>query len=266
MSTNSVPFGTSSNNVRMIGSGGYAEFCFRYAAQKMFGFCIPDKESLPWKRVSRGRSDGTDKSPAGSVPVRRRRTARGGSASVAHSDMSEVVLYQLADRSYSLRPQPADGLKPKAVLKFATAYGFKNVQLVLLKLGKLGETADDSSTEHTPEYFDFIEVMACPSSCLNGGGQIRDDVNGAKREAPAETRERVGQNQSIINAIGMPHSSVGISNDLVSKAYAGDISHFSSGVFGKEAKEMLHTRFHVVPKLELNTGATAGVALDDTVW
>ena len=180
--------------------------------------------------------------------------------------MSEVVLYQLLDGSYSLRPQPSDGQKPKAVLKFATAYGFKNVQRVLLKLGKRGETTGDNSIEHTPDYFDFIEVMACPSGCLNGGGQIRDDESGAKRETPAETRERVGQNQSIINAIGMPRSSVGISNDLVSKAYAGDILHLFSGAFGKEAKKMLHTRFHVVPKLELNTGATAGVALDDTVW
>ena len=180
--------------------------------------------------------------------------------------MSEVVLYQLLDGSYSLRPQPSDGQKPKAVLKFATAYGFKNVQRVLLKLGKRGETTGDNSIEHTPDYFDFIEVMACPSGCLNGGGQIRDDENGAKRETPAETRERVGQNQSIINAIDMPRSSVRISNDLIPKTYAGDISHFSSGAFGKEAKKMLHTRFHVVPKLELNTGATAGVALDDTVW
>ena len=266
VSANSVPFGSSSNNVQMIGSGGYAEFCFRYAARKMFGFCIPDEESLPWKRVSKGRSDGTDNSTASSVPVRRRRTVRGGSGSIAHSDMSEVVLYQLADRSYSLRPQPSDGQKPKAVLKFATAYGFKNVQLVLLKLGKRGEATNESSTERTPDYFDFIEVMACPSGCLNGGGQIRDDENGAKREAPAETRERVGQNQSIINAIGMPRSSVGISNDLVSEVCTGDNPSFPSGVFGKEAKKMLHTRFHVVPKLELNTGATAGVALDDTVW
>jgi hypothetical protein len=32
------------------------------------------------------------------------------------------------------------------------------------------------------------------------------------------------------------------------------------------ASKHLHTRFHVVPKLELSTGATAGVAIDDTMW
>ena len=31
--------------------------------------------------------------------------------------------------------------------------------------------------------------------------------------------------------------------------------------FGKRARELFHTRSHVVPKLELSTGATAGVAL-----
>ena len=144
------------------------------------------------------------------------------------------------------------------MLKFATAYGFKNVQLVLLKLGKRGEDSGDASAEHTPDYFDFIEVMACPSGCLNGGGQIRDDENGVKRETPAETRKRVGQNQAIMNSLGLPLSSNCNGRE--------DKSGLPSAVFGEDSKKMLHTRFHVVPKLELSTGATAGVALDDTVW
>ena len=34
----------------------------------------------------------------------------------------------------------------------------------------------------------------------------------------------------------------------------------------KSPKYMIHTRFHIVPKLELTIGATAGVAVDDTQW
>lgn len=249
----------ASKDVRMVGSGGYAEFCFRYAARKLFGFSIPDTQALPWQRVARDRSIGADNiTRTGTVPIRRRRTQRGGSASVAHSDMSEVALYQLRDGSFSLDSKSSENQQRRPVLKFATAYGFKNVQLVLLKLGKRGEASGDTSTEHTPDYFDFIEVMACPSGCLNGGGQIRDDENGAKRETPAETRERVGQNQAIMNSLGLPLSS----DCNATKEKIGS----PSVVFGDDAKKMLHTRFHVVPKLELNTGATAGVALDDTVW
>lgn len=246
-----------STGIRMIGSGGYAEFCFRYAARKLFGFSIPDTQELPWQRVARGRGIGTNNLPStGGVPIRRRKAARGSSASVAHSDMSEVALYQLPDGSISLESNSSDNQQRMPVLKFATAYGFKNVQLVLLKLGKRGEGSEGTSTEHTPDYFDFIEVMACPSGCLNGGGQIRDDENGAKRETPAETRERVGQNQAII--LGLP---------LPSQYNPREIkSGLPSTVFGEDAKKTLHTRFHVVPKLELSTGATAGVALDDTVW
>ena len=250
---------SASKGVRMIGSGSYAEFCFRYAARKLFGFSIPYTQTLPWQRVARGRSIGVDNTTrTGAVPIRRRRAARGSSASVAHSDMSEVALYQLPDGSFSLESNSSDNQQRRPVLKFATAYGFKNVQLVLLKLGKRGEDSGDTSAEHTPDYFDFIEVMACPSGCLNGGGQIRDDENGVKRETPAETRKRVGQNQAIMNSLGLPLSSNSNGRE--------DKSGLPSAVFGEDSKKMLHTRFHVVPKLELSTGATAGVALDDTVW
>jgi iron only hydrogenase large subunit-like protein len=49
----------------------------------------------------------------------------------------------------------------KPVLKFALCYGFRNLQNIIRKI-KMGKC----------EYH-FIEVMACPSGCLNGGGQIK---------------------------------------------------------------------------------------------
>ena len=49
----------------------------------------------------------------------------------------------------------------KVVLKFASAYGFRNIQNVIrnLKRGK--------------SQYDYVELMACPGGCLNGGGQIK---------------------------------------------------------------------------------------------
>jgi iron only hydrogenase large subunit-like protein len=49
----------------------------------------------------------------------------------------------------------------KRVLNFASAYGFRNIQNLVRKV-KLGKC----------EYH-FVEIMACPSGCLNGGGQIK---------------------------------------------------------------------------------------------
>ena len=49
----------------------------------------------------------------------------------------------------------------RVVLRFVLAYGFRNIQKVMrdMKRGKAN--------------YDFVEVMACPSGCLNGGGQGR---------------------------------------------------------------------------------------------
>ncbi|KAL2630521.1 hypothetical protein R1flu_015207 [Riccia fluitans] len=49
----------------------------------------------------------------------------------------------------------------KVVLRFALAYGFRNIQTVVRKI-KAGKME-----------YDYVEVMACPAGCLNGGGQIK---------------------------------------------------------------------------------------------
>ena len=48
------------------------------------------------------------------------------------------------------------------VLRFATAYGFRNIQNVVRRC-KAGVGAGG---------YHFVEIMACPSGCLNGGGQL----------------------------------------------------------------------------------------------
>ncbi|EEH53383.1 uncharacterized protein MICPUCDRAFT_2829, partial [Micromonas pusilla CCMP1545] len=50
------------------------------------------------------------------------------------------------------------------VLRFAAAYGFRNIQNIVRKC-KAGSVA-------TGDAYDFVEIMACPSGCLNGGGQL----------------------------------------------------------------------------------------------
>ncbi|KAK9826721.1 hypothetical protein WJX81_001163 [Elliptochloris bilobata] len=48
----------------------------------------------------------------------------------------------------------------RPALRFAAAYGFRNIQTLVRKIKR-----------RACEY-DYVEVMACPSACLNGGGQL----------------------------------------------------------------------------------------------
>jgi DNA-binding transcriptional LysR family regulator len=47
------------------------------------------------------------------------------------------------------------------LLRFARAYGFRNIQTVVRQI-RGGRCA-----------YDYVEVMACPAGCLNGGGQLK---------------------------------------------------------------------------------------------
>ena len=47
------------------------------------------------------------------------------------------------------------------VLRFAIAYGFRNIQNITRQI------------KQNRCKYDYVELMACPSGCLNGGGQIR---------------------------------------------------------------------------------------------
>ncbi len=53
-------------------------------------------------------------------------------------------------------------------LKFGVANGFRNIQNLVQKLKRGGKGCD----------FHFVEVMACPSGCLNGGAQARPETTG----------------------------------------------------------------------------------------
>jgi iron only hydrogenase large subunit-like protein len=70
----------------------------------------------------------------------------------------------------------------KVLLRFAAIYGFKNIQTFVIKeKRRAGQQSDD----RTVSCFDFVEIMACPSGCLNGGGQLKPVASG---EEPAPTR------------------------------------------------------------------------------
>lgn len=186
-------------------SGGYADFIFRYSSEKLFGFT--PSENLPWVPV---------------VEPMAKQSAR--MAARRKRDYYQVILYRGEDGSCNLT-------QGTPVLRFAVAYGMQTLQRAL-------KPFNDRQMNNLP--FDYVEAMACPSGCVNGGGQLRL----TERETPSETKDRVWKTLGKLF----------ISNRFSSR----------NSIPLDEFK--CRTSFHVVPPLILQQGAVAGVSVKDVQW
>ena len=74
-------------------------------------------------------------------------------------------------RNLDLREVTLEGSDGTTLLRFAQAYGFRNIQNMVRKIKP---TAHDIhlGTSRDGCGYDYVEIMACPSGCLNGGGQL----------------------------------------------------------------------------------------------
>ncbi|XP_078154847.1 ferredoxin hydrogenase [Carex rostrata] len=111
----------------------------------------------------------------------------------------------------------------KEVLKFALCYGFRNLQNIVSKV-KRGKC----------EYH-FIEVMACPSGCLNGGGQIKPKKSQSGKELLQQLESLYMQDVLIASPFDNP-----IAKTLYDE-WLGQPGH-------DNAKKFLHTEYHPVVK------------------
>jgi len=111
----------------------------------------------------------------------------------------------------------------KPVLKFALCYGFRNLQNIVRKI-KMGKC----------EYH-FIEVMACPSGCLNGGGQIKPVQGQSAKELIQQLESVYTQDVSISNPFDNP---------ITKRLYDEWLGQPGS----ENAKKYLHTNYHPVVK------------------
>lgn len=118
----------------------------------------------------------------------------------------------------------------QTVLRFAYAYGFRNIQSILAK-ARRGKCP-----------YQFVEVMACPSGCVNGGGQIKP-----KKEGPRETGQRVERVSEVLRNRRVPRRPE--DNPFVQAVYR-ELLACDPG--GNAARGLLHTAYHNVPKLELS--------------
>lgn len=114
-------------------------------------------------------------------------------------------------------------VKGKTVLKFALCYGFRNLQNVVrrIKSGKCD--------------YHFLEIMACPAGCLNGGGQIKPK--------PGQNPKELIQ---LLEAIYMENVLVAdpFKNPLVKSLYEEWLEQPGS----EKAKRLMHTEYHPLVK------------------
>ncbi|NXY82978.1 NARFL factor, partial [Alcedo cyanopectus] len=107
------------------------------------------------------------------------------------------------------------------LLHFALAYGFRNIQNLVQKL-KRGKSP-----------YHYVEVMACPSGCLNGGGQIKPDSQTSK--------DQLQQVERLYESL---QTEIPEENQAVSELY----ERWLGGAESEEAARALHTQYHAVEK------------------
>lgn len=110
----------------------------------------------------------------------------------------------------------------ETVLRFALAYGFRNIQNLVQKL-KRGKSP-----------YHYIEVMACPSGCLNGGAQVRPESGVSSKELVAKLEEVY---QSLPTS--RPHD-----DQRVLSCY----SEWLGGHDSEKAHQVLHAKYKAVEK------------------
>ena len=206
------------------GSGGYLDFIFRYAALELFGRRVDGP-----LRFVRGRNN----------------------------DFHETWLELEPEASTDGATNP--GKVKNKVLRFARAYGFRNIQTVVNKLKR-----------NTCPY-DYVEIMACPGGCLNGGGQVQSQTSGvavaasiAEGQSSGETAKmRLAAVSTTFHTRALRSAAEG---PLAAKVYATsrvlasagsgeqdetmmDIDQ-KAGLLSAHARHLLHTRYHAVPKME----------------
>ncbi|KAF8492296.1 iron hydrogenase [Gautieria morchelliformis] len=127
-----------------------------------------------------------------SSPNNRNRDLKLSTRTIRSADYEEYVL--------------ADVATGEVVFKGAKCYGFRNLQNVVRKVGKekgvtglpggavRGRARRKVEGQGTPDRgYDYVEVMACPSGCVNGGGQIRPSRKVLEERSPDGEDYPVGQ-------------------------------------------------------------------------
>ncbi|KAL7378004.1 hypothetical protein ABVT39_007276 [Epinephelus coioides] len=135
-------------------------------------------------------------------------------------EVKELTYKTLRNKDFQEVTLEKDG---KVVLCFASTYGFRNIQNLVQKL-KRGKSP-----------YHFVEVMACPSGCLNGGGQLKPKPG----QNPKELLQKVEELYKAERPLSPEEDA------RVAELYQS----WLHSVGEERAKELLHTNYHTVEKM-----------------
>jgi len=127
----------------------------------------------------------------------------------------------------------------EVLLSFAYAYGFRNIQNLVRKV----KTVNNPKIKK-PLPFHYVEVQACPSGCINGGGQLKpDDGTSYVSKEWIEQTENAYQSISLVNGYQDP-----LENSAIVELY----SEWLESPESEKTRTMLHTSYKAIEKSEVN--------------
>lgn len=115
------------------------------------------------------------------ILLRLQSTHPNSTISITRGRNSDTVEYTLS------QPPSSPGAPPTEIIKFARSYGFRNIQNLVRKLkpqkrrvlprfgkkGAGGQVVLGGAGQGEGTGYAYVEVMACPGGCTNGGGQVK---------------------------------------------------------------------------------------------
>lgn len=109
--------------------------------------------------------------------------------------------------------------------KFAIVNGFRNIQTVVQRM------------KRNALKYDYIEIMACPSGCLNGGAQCKSNA-GEDRAETIQATKKLYEN--------IPRVELGFKSKVLKEKISSSLRLDNKS----ELDEMLYTTFNAVPKMQ----------------
>jgi iron only hydrogenase large subunit-like protein len=118
---------------------------------------------------------------------------RGAASKLFQRSIDEPLTFKNRQNSDMREVTLVDPDSKQVLLRFVSAYGFRNIQNVIRRLTKEG-------TDPSKELGDFVEIMACPGGCLNGAGLPAPPKAVGAVPTPREKRERLENLESLLHS------------------------------------------------------------------
>ncbi|GAO51933.1 hypothetical protein G7K_6021-t1 [Saitoella complicata NRRL Y-17804] len=133
---------------------------------------------------------------------------------IRSSDMKEYILEK-------------DG---EVLLKMATCYGFRNIQNIVRKLkptkSKVKRVVRRKGLEPKigeDKEYDYVEVMACPSGCINGGGQLKPLIPSENEEVQYTPKEWIDAVESTYRSVEAREASEERAGEVLRRWCGGEV-------------------------------------------